>query len=82
VNFEQLTLDWCYSCWRAEPIPPSGAYISCFECGHAYETAQELLAAYNAEIDRFNASGMSISELAHSEDADAIVFCPLCMHDF
>jgi hypothetical protein len=72
VKFEQLTLDWCYSCWRAEPIPLSGAYLSCFECGHVFETASELEQLYK----RLREPGMNTTP------ADLITFCPLCLHDF
>lgn len=81
VQFEQLTLDWCYSCWRAEPIPPSGAYVTCFECGHVYETANDLLIAYNDMVEGLNSVMSSIGPINWAENAEGILLCPLCMHD-
>lgn len=68
--------DFCYSCGRDEPIPPSGVYLICLECGHAYVTAQDLVDAYHSESERIYVA--PLVPLA----ADAIYHCPLCMHDF
>jgi len=75
VEYEQLTLDWCYSCGRDEPVPPSGAYLICPECGHVYETADDLLEDYLAQAPE--------RILSHRIPAwaDEITFCPLCLHN-
>ncbi|GII83340.1 hypothetical protein Ssi03_13300 [Sphaerisporangium siamense] len=72
--------DYCYSCGRDEPVPPSGVYIICIECGHVYETADDLLHLYNEQIIAENR--------AHPEwamplaiDPDNIGCCALCLHD-
>lgn len=70
--------DYCYSCGRDEPIPPSGAYIVCLECSHVYTTAQDLVDAYRSESERIYAEPAS----APVPTADAIYHCPLCLHDF
>jgi hypothetical protein len=62
-------------CWfhGAEPIP-HGCYRVCFECGHAFATAQELL-----DAERKICREMGIRPSESAEDVDV---CPLCTHSF
>ncbi len=57
--------------------PAEGAYLICFECGHAYLTAEDLRAAFMAEV----APDLS-SPLPEPPPAEGVWFCPLCAHDF
>jgi hypothetical protein len=54
-----------------EPVPPGGAHMICFECGHVYPDRAALVQAY---VD--GAPGAPVNVPEH------IAFCPLCMHDF
>lgn len=72
--------DWPYEehChWHNthEPIPESGAYRACGECGHVYVTALDLLKTYADNAP----SETSIDPNTTAKD---IHFCPFCLHDF
>lgn len=56
-----------------EPIPPD-AYRVCGECGHCFNTREDLLYE-DAKVHR--EMGMKVPD----EDAEIYV-CPLCTHDF
>lgn len=60
---------------RHEPVPDSGAYIVCGECGHVYVTALELLKTFADEAPADH-------EIDGDMTAKDIMFCPLCLHDF
>jgi hypothetical protein len=79
--------DFCWSCYKDEPIPEGGAYQVCFECKHVYVTAEDLVVAYNRVITEMNRNmGPGHAKLAlltsSPESAKRIYFCQLCMHDF
>lgn len=59
----------CYSCNEDEPITDNPFRV-CGECGHVYQTGQELMTAYG--------------EIGPPKVVDGytIYFCPLCAHDF
>lgn len=48
-------------------------YRDCFECGHVYNSAEELIDAYNSEKP---------DDIAEVSDVDLISFCPFCIHDW
>ncbi|MEU4726501.1 hypothetical protein AB0G06_43480 [Nonomuraea dietziae] len=82
-----VSKDYCWSCNKDEPIPPSGAYVVCFECGHVYATEQDLIDAYNRIVTEMNADGARRYGDAHQPialrtSADGIYFCQHCIHDF
>ncbi|MGN9782804.1 hypothetical protein ACTMTF_15330 [Nonomuraea sp. ZG12] len=88
--------DYCWSCYKDEPFPTTGGvYIVCFECGHIYVTEQDLVDAYNLEIQEINrqsarerADGFEhlyssgLPELPMKTSGDSIRFCQHCLHDF
>lgn len=57
--------------------PGDGAYRICVECGHVYQKASDLQAAFMVEV----APSLSTPP-AGAPSADEIWFCPLCAHDF
>jgi hypothetical protein len=59
---------WCCICNQHEPSLDTD-YHRCFECGHVYRSAEELLAEFRAE-------GGS------AETAAMVPGCPRCLHDF
>jgi len=65
----------CYSHGVHEPIPADGAYLVCFECGHVFVTALDLLLDYAVN---------SPPDIPVPGDITAkdINFCPHCIHDF
>lgn len=82
MNDPQWLYPWpsnehCYSHGTHEPVPESGAYRVCFECGHVFVTDVELRQAYidNAPEDTKVYADRLVS-------ADDISFCPHCLHDF
>jgi len=81
---------WCHD--TREPVPPN-PYVVCFECGHVYATPDDLVAAYRREVDRINADeefkafeeavlGIKWVDLTYRTNAEEIVFCQECCHDF
>ncbi|SFI80227.1 hypothetical protein SAMN05216275_10527 [Streptosporangium canum] len=74
--------DFCYSCGRDEPVPPSGVYSICVECGHAYVTEQDLVDLYNEAIAAMNKRLTDVAPLAFQLSSRHIYHCPLCLHDF
>lgn len=82
-------IDECYI-HGEEPIPEN-CYLVCGECGHAYPTAEDLMAADRAEVERINAALLGCQAaldivpwepLVPHEHAEDITYCPLCSHDF
>jgi hypothetical protein len=79
------------TCWfhGFEPLPPH-CFRVCGECGHAYATAEDLLAVEHAEVARINASASGNAALGLEpwepllphKRAEDIPFCPLCTHDW
>lgn len=62
--------------WHEVDEPEEGAYGVCQECGHVYQTEQDLRDAYAESADWPGESTDSAPE------ANEIYFCPLCIHDF
>jgi DNA-directed RNA polymerase subunit RPC12/RpoP len=56
--------------WEHEIVPPGS--LVCAECGHVYETALDLVDAHNRET----------GDLLRVHEADRIITCPECGHDF
>lgn len=83
MECEQLRLyDWCASCNRHETALEGDVYKYCLECGHIWKTAQELVEAYNREVDAINSADGTGLVATYVETADQVYFCPLCLHDF
>jgi hypothetical protein len=67
-------------------------YRICYECKHVFQTAEELVAVFNAtgrqsaeECNKWMAKEWDNWEPVQFEpvdDAEQVFFCPLCMHDF
>lgn len=79
--------DFCHSCGRDEPVPPSGAYRICLECGHVYHTETELLLVYSIErmVTRMTEAMRYCTWIPASplpKSGEDIYYCPLCLHDF
>lgn len=74
---------WCHHV--NEPIP-ADVYQVCFECGHVYATAADLLAAYERETKRLQESDFfpdfPDEKAKRPSSADEIFFCQECIHDF
>lgn len=62
-------------CWfhGEEPIP-DGCYKVCYECGHAFATAEDLL-----EAERQICAQVGTTPVEKAEDVE---ICPLCTHSF
>lgn len=82
----------CFIHQEDEQLHPH-SYQICFECNHVYQTAGELITAYNQEITKHNLrdedldfpDGWKYSDLEPLKkiyDPNKITFCPLCLHDF
>jgi hypothetical protein len=62
-------------CWvhhAFEPVLSDTPFIICFECGHVYNTAEELL---RDEKDFW-------PEQPAGRKAEEVASCPWCIHDF
>lgn len=68
-----LQEDRCYGCGRDQSHITS-YYTGCGECGHLFETADELL-----ETDRVWWEGIDLPQPELT--ADQIATCPCCTHD-
>lgn len=79
VEYEALSLDYCYACDQDEPWPDTGVYMWCMECNHRYLTAQDLVNAHTELIEELNAEHPGLKP---KTSADDIYACPLCAHDF
>jgi hypothetical protein len=79
------TVEQCYF-HGVEPVPPGGYYIMCMECGHCYDTEDDLRRAYRVIVEQWAAS--SLARGCHDIDpltvppASDIYFCQECAHDF
>lgn len=71
----------CHSCNLDEQ---GHAYQWCSECGHGYETPQDLRTAYlqEAPYGPWHWRWWRIVFTPAHKLLDRITFCPLCMHDF
>lgn len=64
--------EWhCHSCDKDEPTE---GYRLCYECGHMYETATDLVKAHRLFVRSYGGHPI--------EDPERIIACPLCCHDF
>lgn len=78
----------CYGCNK--PMPLDGAfYRYCFECGHVYVTARDLIEAHNKLNREVNEAtgeatfnGETLPEIPMVESGDEIGYCPCCLHNF
>jgi len=82
----------CSGCGEDEPLEP--CYLRCFECGHIFNTAEDLLREHNAIIDSLNRqyphAGCPVCDenwdlatpVPHETDASQVWTCPVCIHDF
>jgi hypothetical protein len=58
-------------------------YRTCFECGHVYPTAADLLAAHVALVTQINRETSPDNPLMVAQtDPDRVDVCPACAHDF
>lgn len=64
--------DHCYSHNIDEPFGPN-SYRVCGECGHVFDTAEDLIEDFNSEMPE---------GLPPEVDVQKINFCPWCTHDF
>ncbi|SET49417.1 hypothetical protein [Nonomuraea wenchangensis] len=70
--------------------PREGVFKVCLECGHAFATPSDLLAAYNserrrmaeAELDGPDGTDYGTPALVPVTDVRQVEFCPCCAHDF
>jgi hypothetical protein len=67
----------CY--WHHVDEPGEGAYRACFECGHVYQTAEDLRQAWAAEIAP---DLRDHGPVPGPPPAEEIWGCPLCAHDW
>ena len=67
--------DFCWSCYKDEPIPETGAFQVCGECFHVYVTEDDLLASHNRVL-------AEMGEPPRIELGDLRHFCGECIHDF
>lgn len=72
-NCNKWTTQVCYF-HGVEPIP-ADAYRVCAECGHCYNTREDLV----SEDVKLRRWGLDIPL---PDPADEIYTCPLCLHDF
>lgn len=57
----------------------SQTYRVCGECGHVYDTEEALIHEEDQWRQRWNAQG---DRWPPVDDAESILSCPLCAHDF
>jgi len=50
------------------------SYRACAECMHVFQSAEELVEAYNRGVEEHGITPI--------HEADLIYFCPLCTHDW
>ena len=62
----------CYTHHVDEPSEP--AYRFCYECGHVWRTAAELLAEHNRQL--------AVYGRPPETDVNQVFCCPLCIHDW
>jgi len=67
-----LRKTYCYIHGQTE-LCPKDTYV-CFECGHAYISAGEIIDEHLLSMKEVGATG-SAKKFARS-------FCPLCLHDW
>jgi hypothetical protein len=79
--------DWCEWHHRIEVESPD-TFRVCGECGHVWNTAEELLDEFNREGERVERQlaemldgGRFTGDLGATDVAD-VLFCPLCLHDW
>jgi hypothetical protein len=65
----------CY--WHHVDESDEGAYRVCFECKHVYRTAEDLRAAFMAEVAPCYSAPPS-----EAPAVEEIWGCPLCAHDW
>lgn len=65
--------EWFCFIHHEHEIPLTEPHWVCFECGHVYQTEQDLV------DDEFTANGGDIEKLPNADD---ITFCPWCLHDW
>jgi len=49
-----------------------GAYTDCYECGHVYQTYEDLREAH----------AQTYRNIGGKRNIGIITYCPLCLHDF
>lgn len=67
---------WCAGHEKCEYPAGGPTYERCFECGHFFVTAEELV-----EADLALAVGCGVED-AERRPVAAILACPVCAHDF
>lgn len=70
--------DQCY--FHGEEVVLKGSYV-CFECGHVWKTAGEIVEAHLSELEAISAVNETNLEPGAAKKA-ALRFCPLCLHDW
>lgn len=70
----------CSGCGEDEDLEP--CYLRCFECGHIFPTAEDLLANHNQVIAEMNKYYHWEPPMAYDTDVDRVFCCPVCIHDF
>lgn len=79
----------CFIHQEDEELHPYSFQI-CFECNHVYQTTEDLVTAYNEEVEKHNIQDEDLEGWKYSDleqlkkiyDPNKITFCPLCLHDF
>lgn len=57
-------------------------YQVCFECGHVYNTSEELVAAYEQTVQEMIKLDNEGGPFMPKKEAHEIFFCQECLHDF
>lgn len=63
----------CFICSEFETFDGVDPFEVCFECGHVYRTADEMIYEYTSNGQDDYGPDVSVEE---------IPFCPLCLHDW
>jgi len=74
-------VDGCY--FHDDELVPEQHYLICFECGHCYVTAEDLLRASNEEhYKMWFKWDQADYDFVPETNPDNIFFCAYCTHDF
>lgn len=72
VDLSKPGLWYCWVHMRYEDC--THAYMSCFECGHTFKTAEDLLDDRNSVMGQIDGTSL--------DKPEGVVTCPHCVHDF
>jgi heterodisulfide reductase subunit B len=57
-------------------------YMVCFECGHVFNEAEDLVKAYEEMVEDLKKRDNEGGHFMPKYEAARIFFCPHCLHDF